>query len=67
MSGVLVEAFEDGVGDGEGVVVVVAGEGQAADEDVEAGGGGCVVLFVAEVGLVHDVCDGRPRVSRTGA
>src|SRR5205809_6678186 len=50
---VLVEAVEDGAGDGHDVGVVV-GHRQAAADHVEPGGLRGVVAFVVEVGLVDD-------------
>lgn len=53
---VLVEAVEDGVGDGHGAGVV-SGHGQAAQDDVEAWGFGSVEAFVVDVGFVDDLTD----------
>src|SRR5712691_6940011 len=56
-AGVLVQAVEQPVGDGEGFVVGAAGQGEAADQDVEARCGWCVVVFVGQVGFMNDVAD----------
>ena len=53
----LVQAVEEPVGDGEGVVVRAAGQGEAADRDVQACCGGRVVAFVGQVGFVDDAAD----------
>jgi hypothetical protein len=45
-AGVLVQSVEEPVGDGQGVVVGFAGQGEAADQHVQACGGGGVVAFV---------------------
>jgi hypothetical protein len=43
---VLVQAVEQPAGDGEGVVIGAAGQGQAADQNVQARGGGGVEAVV---------------------
>src|SRR2546429_3108495 len=51
-AGVLIQAVEEPVGDGQGAVVGVAGQGEAADQHVQACGGGGVLEFVRQVGLL---------------
>src|SRR6266702_6253489 len=55
--GVLVQSVEEPVGDGEGGVVGLAGQGQAADQDVQARGGGGVVLVVGQIGCGDEAAD----------
>jgi hypothetical protein len=54
---VLIQAVEEPVGDGQGVVVGAVGQGEAADQYVQASCGGGVVAFVGQVGFVDDAAD----------
>ncbi len=56
-AGVLVQAVEQPAGEGEGVVIGAAGQGQAADQDVQARGGGGVEAVVGQVSFVDNASD----------
>jgi hypothetical protein len=53
VAAVLVDSVEHRAGQAQDLVVA-AGHGQAAQDNVEAGGFGCVVALVVQVGLVDD-------------